>query len=61
MADDPDEPLTELEIAQRRDSAIRRALNMPPQPTKKLVGKFGKGRNRPITVKKPDQSKTDKT
>ena len=30
--------LTEDEVVLRRDDAIRRALNTPPMPTKKLVG-----------------------
>jgi hypothetical protein len=39
MARDPDMQLTAEEIEQRRDDAIRRALNTPPKPTKQLVGK----------------------
>ena len=38
MAKEPDEARSEAQIAQRRDSAIRRALNTAPTPTKKLVG-----------------------
>jgi len=31
--------LPPIEIARRRDDAIRRALNTPPKPTKELLGK----------------------
>jgi hypothetical protein len=34
-----DDKLSAQETAQRRDAAIRRALNTPPTPTKELVGK----------------------
>jgi hypothetical protein len=34
-----DENYSELETAQRRDDAIRRALNTPPKPLKGYVGK----------------------
>jgi hypothetical protein len=37
--EDDKRPLTESEIAARMDSAVRRALNTPPTPTKELVGK----------------------
>ena len=31
--------LTEAEISRRMDNAVRRALNTPPKPLKKIVGK----------------------
>ena len=34
-----DVSFTELEIAERRDAALRRALTTPPKPTKEMVGK----------------------
>lgn len=38
--DDPnDKPLTEEEIARRRDEAIRRALSTPPKPLESYKGK----------------------
>jgi len=34
-----EEKLSERDIEQRRDDAIRRALNTSPNPTKKAIGK----------------------
>jgi hypothetical protein len=39
MVRDPDMQLTAEEIEQRRDNAIRRALNTPPKPFKEYIGK----------------------
>ncbi len=36
-----DEKYSPEETARRRDDAIRRALNTPPTPQKRLVGKIG--------------------
>ena len=44
MRSKPDEELTEQEIAERRDEALRRALNTPPKQHKDM--KKGKGRKR---------------
>jgi hypothetical protein len=34
---DPEQQHTEAEIVRRRDEAVRRALNTPPKPLKKVV------------------------
>ena len=39
MPDRKDRILSDAEIAQRRDSALRRALTTPPKPTKEMIGK----------------------
>ena len=44
--DKPDE-YPEVEIARRRDAAIKRALNTPPIRQKDLVGKPSKARGKP--------------
>jgi hypothetical protein len=38
---------SEEEIAQRRDAAIRRALNTPPKPNSEYVGKSERAKARP--------------
>lgn len=51
----PDRPLSESEIAQRRDDAIRRALNTPPKLHSEMVGKSGRDPrpSKPKTGRKP--------
>ncbi|WP_147306490.1 hypothetical protein [Methylovirgula sp. 4M-Z18] len=48
------EELTDVEITQRMNNALRRALTTPPSPTKELVGKTNraqkKGRSRVKTA-----------
>lgn len=43
---EPDDQLSEAETAQRRDDALRRALNTPPQPKQKATGERSQGRLR---------------
>lgn len=38
---EPEDQYEPDETARRRDEAIRRALNTPPTPQKRLVGKIG--------------------
>jgi hypothetical protein len=46
------------EIAQRRDAAIRRALNTPPKPAKEMVGKTERAQEqRASRVRKVSRSK----
>lgn len=49
-AKQPDRTLTEKEVAQRRDDAIRRALNTPPKPYKDA--KVGKQKAKAVHPKK---------
>ena len=54
-----EDEVSEREIARRRDAAIRRALNTPPQPMKSLVGKTERAQNQRATkVAKAARSKT---
>jgi hypothetical protein len=54
MAEDQDE----VEVARRRDAAIRRALNTPPKPIKELVGKSERAQEQAKSrVRKAGQSK----
>jgi hypothetical protein len=49
MDDRDDTPLSDDDIARRRDDAIRRALNTPPTPHKQMVGRSAKQRRlRPV-------------
>jgi hypothetical protein len=48
----PEAEFTEQEIAQRRDDAIRRALNTPPTLQKQMVGKARSKGQRSRTIKK---------
>jgi len=47
----PDQDFTDEEIRQRRDAAIRRALNTPPQP--RPAPKAGKAKPARSSVSKP--------
>lgn len=52
-----DETYSDEQTAARRDNAIRRALNTPPQPTKVIVGK-GRRASRASTSKEPGSGET---
>jgi len=51
MAKGPSIELSPQEIARRRDDAIRRALNTPPEPMKTLIGKTDRAKAQRETKK----------